>query len=134
MRAVPLPSGAQLDNTMQTKRTPETPSIPTISQRLQLTKENFAIDNPKKTDAYYEKKILQETLRQSYVQFHPTTGYHKATNEIRDFYDGFELYNWEDENNTARPIDPTSPTMQQLMTISYHYANKFFDNMKLQDL
>eukprot|EP00971_Amphidinium_carterae_P243757 4841153-Amphidinium_carterae.1 len=39
----------------------------------------------------------------AYMRFHPTTGYHQATPEIREFYDGFKIYNFDDKFNPNKP-------------------------------
>eukprot|EP00971_Amphidinium_carterae_P016532 326607-Amphidinium_carterae.2 len=69
--------------------------------------------------------------------FRPTTGYHKATEEIKRFYDGFQIYNFSDPFNPQRAIDDInddSVTLQQLLSINYHYAPNFFSTMKNQKL
>eukprot|EP00971_Amphidinium_carterae_P026124 515198-Amphidinium_carterae.2 len=48
-------------------------------------------------DSYYERRLLQEMIQASYIKFHPTTRYHRATREIRRFYDGFQIYNFNDK-------------------------------------
>eukprot|EP00971_Amphidinium_carterae_P258292 5126931-Amphidinium_carterae.3 len=76
-------------------------------------------------------------VQRSYIKFHPMTGYHRATAEIRRFYDGFEIYNFNDKFNPQRPIDDSNDdpaTLQQVLTISYHYAPNFFNRMKNQKL
>eukprot|EP00971_Amphidinium_carterae_P213985 4246549-Amphidinium_carterae.1 len=88
-----------------------------------------------KPDAYYEKKILQEMMQRSYIRFHPTTGYHRATPEIREFYDGFEIYNFKFNPNKPINEDETkSTTLQELLAISYSYAPDLFNTMKLQKM
>eukprot|EP00971_Amphidinium_carterae_P127259 2521792-Amphidinium_carterae.1 len=91
----------------------------------------------KKPDTCYEKRILQEMMQRSYIRFHPTTAYHRATPEIRQFYDGFEIYNFENRLIPQKPIDEDDAkhaTLQQLLSISYHYAPNFFDTMKLKKM
>eukprot|EP00971_Amphidinium_carterae_P334593 6469951-Amphidinium_carterae.1 len=73
----------------------------------------------------------------NYIKFHPTTGYHRATEEIRRFYDGFQIYNSNDKFNPQRPIDDNDnnpATLQQLLSIRYYYAPNFFDALKNQKL
>eukprot|EP00971_Amphidinium_carterae_P256957 5101363-Amphidinium_carterae.4 len=56
-------------------------------------------------------------MQRSYIRFHPTTGYHRATQEIRQFYDGFEIYNSENRFNAQKPINEDETkhtTLQQL--------------------
>eukprot|EP00971_Amphidinium_carterae_P171547 3400901-Amphidinium_carterae.1 len=114
---------------------PQTPSIPTLIPRLRLKKENFANDDKKQTDTFYEQRLSQEAIRRSYIQY-LTTGY-KATNKIRTFYDGFELYNWHDQLSPVKAIEDDrtrSSIMRQLVTTSHHYTNKFYDRIRYQDL
>eukprot|EP00971_Amphidinium_carterae_P146359 2901021-Amphidinium_carterae.1 len=54
-----------------------------------------------------------------------------------DFYDGFEIYNFNDRFNPNKPInedETKSTTPQQLLSISNHYAPDFFNTMKLQKM
>eukprot|EP00971_Amphidinium_carterae_P352688 6492703-Amphidinium_carterae.3 len=119
-------------------RIPPTPSIPTMTARLRLMKENSKTAQPQTPDAYYEQRLLQEVIRRSYIQYHPTSGYHKVTNEIRAFYDGFELHNRHDDLSPLSPVKPIDDdnirpaTMRQLMTISYDYGTEFYDYMRQQ--
>eukprot|EP00971_Amphidinium_carterae_P244832 4861108-Amphidinium_carterae.3 len=76
-------------------------------------------------------------MQASYIKFHPTTGYHRATTEIRGFYDGFQIYNFNDKYNPQRSIDDSESnptTLQQLLSISYYYAPNFSDALKDQKL
>eukprot|EP00971_Amphidinium_carterae_P095749 1894967-Amphidinium_carterae.2 len=142
-RPPPIPAGQQqvedslqMKNTGKTENIPNTPSKPILSPRRQLDSNNFHVKLNKKSDHYYEKMILQEMVQRSYIKFHPTTGYHRATEEIQRFYDGFEIYNFNDKANPRRPVEDSDyapTTMQQLLAISY-YAPTFFDTMKLQKL
>eukprot|EP00971_Amphidinium_carterae_P134296 2660656-Amphidinium_carterae.2 len=132
-RPAPIPQG-QLENTVEGK-TPNTPTRPALSPRLRLGKDNFKIAEPKKPDAYYEKRIQQEMIQRSYINFHPTTGYHQATQEMREFYDGFETF--DDKFNPNKPIkddETKQTTLQQLLSISYSYAPDFCNEMKLQKM
>eukprot|EP00971_Amphidinium_carterae_P346908 6488672-Amphidinium_carterae.3 len=117
------------------KKTPPTPTLPTISPRLRLDKNNFAIETPRLSDEEYEQKILQEMIRESYIKYHPTSGYKYADTEIKNYYDRFEIYNWHDENNPVQPMEPgTRPSLRQYLSISLHYASNFYDKMRLQNL
>eukprot|EP00971_Amphidinium_carterae_P010065 198346-Amphidinium_carterae.9 len=63
--------------------------------------------------------------------------YSAATQEIQDFYDGFEVYNFNDKFSPNKPIEEEekrSTTLQQLLSISYTYAPTFFNNIKLQNM
>eukprot|EP00971_Amphidinium_carterae_P164674 3264733-Amphidinium_carterae.5 len=123
----------RVENTMGNKKTQikQTPSVSTLTPRLRLMKQNCAnVDDKKQPDAYYEQRLLQEAIRRRYIlkkknlnQYNPTTGYRKATNEIRAFYDGFEIYNWHDQLSPATPIEDDrtrSSTMRSLLTICHY--------------
>eukprot|EP00971_Amphidinium_carterae_P306186 6085347-Amphidinium_carterae.2 len=103
-RPAPVPKGEQalLEEAPGGKSTPPMPSKPAQSPRLRLDKDNFHMNTVKKADAFYEKKIIQEMMQRSYIRFHPTTGYHQATQEIRQFYNGFEIYNFENRFNPQK--------------------------------
>eukprot|EP00971_Amphidinium_carterae_P112238 2223276-Amphidinium_carterae.1 len=91
------PTQKELDQMLRNKKTskiPPTPSIPSMPTRLQLNKNNFKIKDQKQPDAYYELLLLQETIRRSYIQYYPTSRYHKATDEINTFFDKFDIHNW----------------------------------------
>eukprot|EP00971_Amphidinium_carterae_P042238 829787-Amphidinium_carterae.4 len=86
-RPPPVPLSQQLKNTMDNKRTPETPLVPLLSPRLRLHSHNFKHEKNKKTDAYYEKMLMQEIIQRSYIKHHPTSGYKTSTKEIRRVYE-----------------------------------------------
>eukprot|EP00971_Amphidinium_carterae_P303904 6038807-Amphidinium_carterae.3 len=142
-RQVPLPKGQQIEDAVQGKTTtPQTPTQPALSSRLRLNKNNF-VTAENKPDAYYEseKKIPQVMIQRSYIRILPTMGYHRATPEIvfqiREFYDGFEIYTFDDKFNPNKPINEVETkftTLQQLLSISYSYAPDFFNTMKLQKM
>eukprot|EP00971_Amphidinium_carterae_P148674 2947820-Amphidinium_carterae.1 len=57
--------------------------------------------------------------------------------EIREFYVGFEVYNFNNAFNPNKPINEdegNSTMLQQLLSISYTYAPTFFESMKLQNM
>eukprot|EP00971_Amphidinium_carterae_P257079 5103641-Amphidinium_carterae.1 len=54
---------------------------------LRLQPETFAQEG--QPEAHDQHLLLQELIRRSYIQFHPTSGYSKATEEIKDIYDLF---------------------------------------------
>eukprot|EP00971_Amphidinium_carterae_P279022 5538977-Amphidinium_carterae.4 len=73
-------------------------------------------------------------IQRSYVKFHPTSGYNRATSEIQRVYDGFEIYNFNDRANPRRPVEDSDympTTLQQLLAISYDYAPTVFITMNL---
>eukprot|EP00971_Amphidinium_carterae_P267280 5301918-Amphidinium_carterae.2 len=73
----------------------------------------------------------------SYVKYHYTSGYHRATPEIKWYDEGFQIYNFNDKCNPQQPVDEDdnrATTLQQLLAITYHYAPHFFDAMKEQEL
>eukprot|EP00971_Amphidinium_carterae_P258571 5132007-Amphidinium_carterae.1 len=76
-------------------------------------------------------------IQASYIKFHPTSGYNRATPEVKRYYDGFQIYNFNDAYNPQQPVDDSeskAATLQQVLAVSYHYAPKFFDAMNAQKL
>eukprot|EP00971_Amphidinium_carterae_P068745 1361390-Amphidinium_carterae.1 len=63
-------------------------------------------------------------MQASYVKFHPTSGYHRATTEMNGSTTG------------SRSTTSTTDTIHndQWTPISYHCAPKFFDAMKEEKL
>eukprot|EP00971_Amphidinium_carterae_P008256 163058-Amphidinium_carterae.2 len=95
----------------------------------------------KTTDYYYEKMLMQEMIQQSYIKYHPTSGYKTATPEMKRVYDGFEVFNYHKERNprgatttNAKDEDWKHMGLTQLLGISLHYAPTFFNTMKIQQL
>eukprot|EP00971_Amphidinium_carterae_P099456 1967561-Amphidinium_carterae.1 len=68
--------------------------------RLRLRKENFAQRG--QSEAYDQQQILQESILQSYIQYHPTSGYNKGTEEVTSVYNHVEIYTWHDELSQTR--------------------------------
>eukprot|EP00971_Amphidinium_carterae_P082987 1641703-Amphidinium_carterae.1 len=120
---------------MSGKKTPATPSVQQLSPRLRLDSHNFKTVKNHHRDAYYEKQIMQEMLQRSYSTQHPTSGYKTATKEIKRVYDGYEVDNYLDKVQPKEPEDEDNKKtwLQQLLSISLHYATTFFDNLKKQD-
>eukprot|EP00971_Amphidinium_carterae_P352784 6492730-Amphidinium_carterae.3 len=105
-----------------------------LPARLRLRRESFALQG--KAEAYNQQQLLPEFIRQSHIQFHPTSGYNKCT-ELKAVYDSFKIYNWHDELSPVRAREdeaPQPPNFRQLMTTSYHYASEFYNRMKGQSL
>eukprot|EP00971_Amphidinium_carterae_P088373 1748403-Amphidinium_carterae.1 len=80
-------------------------------------------------------------IQRSYIKYHPTGGYKTATPEIKRVYDGFEVYNYNEERNPRKPLltnikddDYKHMGQSQLLSISYQYAPNFFNTMKIHQL
>eukprot|EP00971_Amphidinium_carterae_P215798 4283572-Amphidinium_carterae.1 len=119
---------------MSGKKTPATPSVQQLSPRLRLDSHNFKTVKNHHDDAS-EKQIMQEMLQRSCITQHPTSDYKTAPKEIKRVYDGFEVYNYLDKVQPKEPEDEDNKKtwLQQLLSISLHYAPTFFDNLKKQD-
>eukprot|EP00971_Amphidinium_carterae_P348233 6490395-Amphidinium_carterae.1 len=106
IRPAPTPQ-RELDEMEKNKKTiPKTPSLPAISPRLRLDSKNFKNDETQRPDSYYEKMLFQELMQRSYITHHPTSGYSKATKEIKRVYDGFELNNYTRRGNDYQINSP----------------------------
>eukprot|EP00971_Amphidinium_carterae_P001348 26783-Amphidinium_carterae.1 len=123
---------------MKGKRIPATPGgLQQVSPKLRLDKDNFKTVKNQHEDTYYEEKIMQEMLQRRYITLHPTSGYKTATTEIKRVYDGFEVKYYLDivkkkrTKKTEKEEDKT--WLQKLLSISWHYAPTFFENLKQQN-
>eukprot|EP00971_Amphidinium_carterae_P257250 5107004-Amphidinium_carterae.1 len=81
--------------------------------------------------------LLQELMQGSYITQHPTSGYSKATKEIKRVYEGFKLYNYLDKVKPKVPQDEECnawTALQQLLGLSLHYAPTFFSTITKQKM
>eukprot|EP00971_Amphidinium_carterae_P110836 2195504-Amphidinium_carterae.1 len=120
VRPVPIPQ-REIDEMEKNKRTtPKTPSVSAISPRLRLDSKNFKNDETERSDSHYERMLFQELMQRSYITQHPTSGYSKATKEIKRVYEGFEQYNYTWTRPDQKYYQTTSATQRQ------HYS-KYLD-------
>eukprot|EP00971_Amphidinium_carterae_P200132 3971626-Amphidinium_carterae.2 len=91
----------QVEESLQEKQKTilQTPAKQEMTPRLRLEPKNFRTKKDQKSDVYYKKKILQKMIQRSYIRYHPTAGYHKATPEMTRFYEGIEVHNFKDKYN-----------------------------------
>eukprot|EP00971_Amphidinium_carterae_P000938 18293-Amphidinium_carterae.1 len=109
-----------------------------MSPRLRLDKDNFKTVKNQHDDTYYEENIMQEMLQRSYITQHPTSGYNTATMEIKRVYDGFEVKNYlgkvQKKKKTKETEEEGEKTwLQKLLSISWHCAPTFSENLKQQN-
>eukprot|EP00971_Amphidinium_carterae_P010805 213281-Amphidinium_carterae.1 len=55
--------------------------MPKMPARFRLRRESFSIQG--QSEAYDQQQPLQEFIRRSYIQYHPTSGYDKAREEMK---------------------------------------------------
>eukprot|EP00971_Amphidinium_carterae_P134796 2671377-Amphidinium_carterae.1 len=102
---------------------------------LKLRRDNFVQQGQDKT--FLQQQLLQEFIRRTYIQHHPTSGYDEGTDEMKTVYDSYEIYNWHDELSPVKTREDEAgqlPTFRQLLTTSFTYAPEFYNLVRGQSL
>eukprot|EP00971_Amphidinium_carterae_P345082 6485817-Amphidinium_carterae.1 len=74
-------------------------------------------------------------IPRSYIQYRPTTGYHKATEELKDGYDKLVIYlQVVVQYDCQTKMEYRPPNFRQMIATSYYFAKECYDKMKHQEL
>eukprot|EP00971_Amphidinium_carterae_P152685 3026512-Amphidinium_carterae.3 len=113
-RAVPIPARDQV---------PATPGgeLQQLSPRLRLDPKKFKNDRVPKEDSYYEKKMFEELRQRNYLTKHPTSQYHKSTEEIKKVYDGFEKQDYVETTRKRRAEVQAQQRGEEEVKMHQHY-------------